>query len=73
MQPKDFDLLVMPIKTEDDDEMPQQKGKNIKEEQENIMVNILAPVQYIKELEDRNNYYQNLKISIAKSGLSNEM
>ena len=34
----------MPIKTEDDDEMPQQKGKNIKEEQENIMENILAPV-----------------------------
>lgn len=41
MEPKDFDLLVMPIKTEDD-EVP--KGKNSSEEQENIMENILAPV-----------------------------
>jgi hypothetical protein len=30
MEPKDFDLLVMPIKTEDEEELPQ-KGKNLKE------------------------------------------
>jgi hypothetical protein len=33
----------MPIKTEEDD-FPPNKGKNTKEEQENIMENILAPI-----------------------------
>jgi hypothetical protein len=70
MEPKDFDLLVMPIKIEDD-ELPPPKGKGLNENHENIMENIMAPVEYIKELEDRNNYYGNLKVSIGKSGLSN--
>ena len=70
MEPKDFDLLVMPIKTEED-QLP--KGKNSSQEQENIVENILAPAEYIKQLEDRNKYYQNLKVSIAKCALSSEM
>lgn len=57
----------------DQDEYPAKSSKNAKEEAENIGENILAPIQYIKELEERNSYYQNLKSNIAKSSLSADM
>ena len=33
----------------------------------------MAPMHYIKELEERNGYYGNLKLSIGKSALSSDM
>lgn len=64
MKPADFDVLVLPGKSEE--ELPQQQGKNINSF-------ILAPEPYIKELEERNNYYNSFKNTIAKSNLNPEM
>jgi hypothetical protein len=63
MPPSEFDLLVLPEK-EDDDERDKRKPG---------MGALLAPKDYLLELEKRNNYYSSFKGKISKGGLTPDM
>ena len=67
MKPADYDLLVLPEKTEEN------SNHSTKSLVGTISKNLLAPNEYIKELEERNAYYTSFKTKIAKSGLQNDM
>lgn len=66
MPPTEFDLLVLPEK---EDNEPKKKEEPKKRE----MGELLAPKEYIVELDSRNKYYGNLKAKIGKSNLNNDM
>lgn len=67
MPPSEFDLLVLPL-NEDEDERDR-KSEMKKQE----MGKLLAPKEYLLELEKRNQYYSSLKSKVKKGGLSSEM
>lgn len=64
MDPNDFDLLVLPEK---EDEQPGNKN----EKKKNEMGSLLAPKQYLAELQKRNQCYSQFKRKIGQSKLSN--
>ena len=59
MKPADYDLLVLP---------PRQEEEHGNSSQNKPIV--LAPETYLKELEERNKYYSDLKGKIARSNLN---
>lgn len=61
MKPVDFDILVLPTKPEQEKQGQNGNGS------------LLAPQIYIKQLQERNAYYNSFKNTIAKSNLSPEM
>jgi hypothetical protein len=67
MPPAEFDLLVLPEK---EDGEPPKKKEELKRKE---MGELLAPKEYVAELDTRNKYYGNIKSKIAKSSLSNDM
>lgn len=64
MPPSEFDLLVLPEKEDE----PKKK-----EEKRQEMGDLLAPKEYVAELDARNKFYGTIKGKIAKSNLSNDM
>jgi hypothetical protein len=64
MPPTEFDLLVLPEKEDE----PRKK-----EEKKQEMGDLLAPKEYVAELDNRNKFYGNIKGKITKSNLSNDM
>lgn len=63
MPPSEFDLLVLPEKEEEDE----RDRKNNKQQDMN---NLVAPKEYLMELEKRNKYYSSFKSKVSKGGLS---
>ena len=70
MPPTQFDVLVLPEKEEEDQRDRKYQGNNNKKTE---IGELLAPKEYLVQLERRNKHYSGIKAKIAKSGLSADM
>ena len=53
--------------------MPAKNEEEVEEKEEKVNKTLLAPIKYLKELEERNLYYRSFKEKLRSSNLSSEM